>query len=71
MSGEYQTYCEGCIVSLTVKHIITECPEYSQQRNAVFQRGEPLMMTQALGDSYQGVDEIFRFLIQCNILHKI
>ena len=46
MAGqESARHCEGCIVPLTVKHIITERPEYSQQRSAVFQRGEPLMMT--------------------------
>ena len=71
MAGGYQTYCEDCIVPLTVEHILIECPEYSQHRRLLRQTGEALTIARVLGDNPQAVDRLFEFLIQCNILHKI
>ena len=32
MTRDHPPYCEGCIVPLTVKHIIEECPDYAVER---------------------------------------
>lgn len=32
MSGSPQPFCEDCIVPLTIKHIMVECPNYNQER---------------------------------------
>ena len=33
MSGESQPYCEDCLVPLTIKHALIECPSFQEERN--------------------------------------
>ena len=32
MSGEYQPYCNDCLVPLTVRHLLVECPSLVELR---------------------------------------
>ena len=68
MTGGYQSYCEECIVPLTIEHILIECLEYSQHRRLLRQTGEALTIASVLGDNPQAVDRLFEFSIQCSIL---
>lgn len=43
MSGDHQPFCDDCIVPLTMKHILVECPNYSIQRRAIFGNVEATM----------------------------
>ena len=40
MSGDNQPYCEDCLVPLTVKHLLTECPSLLDLRNRYFDKDE-------------------------------
>ena len=32
MSGDYQPFCQDCLVPLTVRHFLTECPSFEDAR---------------------------------------
>ena len=32
MSGEYQPYCDDCLVPLTIRHLLVECPSLVELR---------------------------------------
>ena len=38
MSGEYQPYCDDCLVSLTVQHLMAECPSLVEFRQRFLYR---------------------------------
>lgn len=38
MSGDYQPYCDDCVVPLTVKHLLVECPSLLDLRNRLLYR---------------------------------
>ena len=40
MEGGVQPYCSDCIVPLTVKHLIAECPTFSDIRNRIYPQAE-------------------------------
>jgi len=51
LGGGERPYCEDCIVPLSVKHILIECPSYSDQRRRFFGRlGDPLTLDNILGE---------------------
>ena len=37
MTRDYPPYCEGCIIPLTIKRTIEECPEYAIERHILGQ----------------------------------
>lgn len=36
MSGDHQPFCEDCLVPLTVRHVMVECPSLSDERERYF-----------------------------------
>ena len=74
MNGDPLPYCDGCIVPLTVHHILTECPEYHQQRANCFGSdglSGQVSLANILGDNDAAVPNLFNFLYQSDLLHKI
>ena len=38
MSGEYQPYCDDCLVPFTVRHLLVECPRLVELRQRFLYR---------------------------------
>ena len=71
MNNTYQPYCDDCIVPLTVKHFLTECPSYREERIQCFGT-DTLSMKDILGGrECQHGGSLFSFLLTCNIIDKI
>ena len=61
--------CEQCNVQLSIKHIIKECPEYSDQRRYLFGN---LTFNEILSENeHFSADKIFRFLKFYNLFDKL
>ena len=70
MERRHAPYCDNCIVPLTVKHIITECPDYNEERLLYFGNGA-VTMEQVLGETPERLVEIkdvINFLKDVNVL---
>ena len=37
LNDEPPPYCNYCVMPLSVEHILTECPEYAEQRHTIYQ----------------------------------
>ena len=70
MSGDNPPYCNDCIVPLTVRHLLVECPSYGDIRRDIFGNKTPslkdILTTYA---DYQG--RLYNYLIQIDIINKI
>lgn len=52
MSGDALPYCEDCLVPLTVKHVLIDCPSFDAERTRHFGNLPlPLALSSVLGDS--------------------
>ena len=74
LEGTNAPLCMECIVPLTVLHILTECPEYSDQRRYIFGsdgiRSE-LPLRDILADSENCIRKVTEFLRLTNLLHLL
>jgi len=66
ISKEPQPICEPCHTALTIKHIMEECPQYSQIRTDL---NMPPTIAEALGENQS--DKILTFLNITNIIKKL
>ena len=74
MCREPPTYCENCIVPLTIYHILTECPEYVEERRTHFASGRVgvgVSLSCILGDAEAAVTALFGFLRGTGLLAQI
>ena len=74
MENTFPPYCEGCLVPLTVKHILTECPEYLKQISPCFGRdgvNEALGFGDILCDSLFNTDQVIEFVVVVGIVDHI
>ena len=74
MSGDPLPYCEGCIVPLTVSHILAECPEYLVQRRMCFGSdgvSTPVSLNNILRDDEAAVSRLFDFLQMTDLLREL
>lgn len=74
MCGDQAPYCVSCIVPLTVVHMLTECPEYVEQRRRCYnvdglQRRIPL--SAVLRDEEVAVSQLFTFLSTTGLLSQL
>ena len=63
-------YCDGCVVPLTVYHILIECPDFVQARVSCFGRAQ-LTLSSVLGESptrLYPISSLFAFLERINLL---
>ena len=75
LKGENQPYCQDCIVPLTVKHLLIECPSFQDQRRQLTQgnNGSPTELIHILGDDgpVQNMGKLHKYLQDIDILNKI
>ena len=78
MEKREQPYCNDCIVPLTIKHVIAECPSYSDIRNRIFPETIDMSHNEKLkeilsekANSTFNVENILNFLRQCNLYEEI
>ena len=76
MSGSNQPYCDDCLVPLTVKHVVTECPNFLHLRNRFLsdcreEQGN-FTLSKVLGENviFNG-SGIFKFIEEAGLLHFI
>ena len=75
MSGDHQPFCEDCLVPLTVRHLMIECPSLSDQRERYFPsscKGTDggFSLAKILGVDFME-DRLFGFIDAIDILNKI
>lgn len=78
MEGGRPPYCGDCLVPLTIKHILAECPNYHQERlrnfPGVTQFPPTEMLKYILAEQENvnfSINAVITFLTQLNILDKI
>ena len=72
--GEPPPHCDDCVVPLTVEHILSECPTFSEQRLAAFGVDgvtHPLPLADILGDNELRLSQLFPFLHAIDYYHQI
>ena len=71
MSGDPLPYCEDCIVPLTVRHILLECPSYEQHRQLFGFPGPPTMRAMFASDNCGVNGPLYTFLHQIALFHLL
>lgn len=77
MAGDPQTYCQDCLVPLTVKHLLVECPSLGDLRNRFLSGGRSAdgsyQLVKILGEGADFSDDsgVFRFLSEAGFLCQI
>ena len=74
MSGDPQPYCRDCLVPLTIKHLLIECPSLGEERNRhLFRcrdRESNFLLDKVLGEECI-VEDLFNFIEEAGFLHDI
>ena len=65
MEGKNRSNCDECSVPLTVRHIMSECAKYQDQREMILP-GESIREIFSHSDK-----DIIAFLRECNLLHQL
>ena len=73
MENDHQPYCEDCVVPLTVRHLLVECPSLGDEREQFLQYGKgndgAFLMSDILGrDGVFDCSGLFGFLISVDVL---
>ena len=77
MAGDPQTFCEDCLVPLTVRHLLVECPSHGELRDQFLSGGQSedgsYQLAKILGEEGDFSDDsgVFKFLLEAGILHQI
>ena len=71
MCGGHLPYCTDCIVPLTIKHILTECPSYLDERIRNFGRGPHSIQSILSGTLAAAGGPVHKFLNDIGLLNSI
>jgi len=78
MERRHQPYCDDCLVPLTIKHVISECPTYSDNRLDLFPQTEGMDMDKIMKEilaEKQGVafnlGPLVDFIEKCDMKFRI
>ena len=74
MCGEPQPFCEDCLVPLTIKHILTECPSLQEERNQYLVECcnvEGVFLLHKILGSDCDIRNVFTFMDRVGLLNKI
>ena len=75
MNREYEPYCHDCIVPLTIRHLLVECPSLGELRNQFLldciERDGNFSMVKILGDSVEFPSGVLNFLSEAGLLEQI
>ena len=73
MSQDPQPFCDDCLVPLTVRHILVECPSLGSERNQYLSgcRGErdDFLLSKILGQECD-LENLFKFIEKAGLLNK-
>ena len=76
MAGDHQPFCDDCLVPLTVRHLLVECPSLGDIRSRFLSEARGgdgrYILARVLGQDvlYDG-SGIFRFIMEAGLLQKI
>ena len=74
MSRNPPPFCEDCIVPLTVRHILVECPSLEEHRLKFFSscrdRGGNFLLEKMIGENFNEIN-LFGFIEEIGLLAKI
>ena len=74
MAGENQPFCEDCLVPLTVRHLLVECPSLRDLRRQLFTwargRDGDFLISKILGEDID-YGNLFCFIERANFLNEI
>ena len=73
MAGDYQPFCDDCLVPLTVRHLLVECPSLGDLRDHIFagRTNDDAFGLRAILGKDCLVEDISRFLEEAGFLHEI
>ena len=76
MAGDHQPLCDDCLVPLTVRHLLVECPSLNVIRRRFLSEalggdGRYILAKILGGDIIYGPSGIFRFIVEAGLLQKI
>ena len=76
MAGDHQPFCDDCLVPLTVKHLLVECPSLIDIRRRFLSEAlggdGRYMLARILGeDVTYDASGVFRFIVEAGLLQKI
>ena len=76
MDRGVQPYCDDCLVPLTVRHLLVECPSYGELRARFLSGGQGgvarCTLSSILGEEVAyGSSGIFKFIEEANLLNKL
>ena len=76
MTGDYQPHCDDCLVPLTVRHLLVECPSLGDIRRRYLSEGlggdGRYILAKILGeDVVYDASGIFRFIAEAGLLQKL
>merc|ERR1712002_952391 len=74
MSGDPLPFCQDCLVSLSVKHLLTECPSLDDERRRYLSRCLDVegtySLTKMLGEECD-FKALFNFIEEAGLLNEI
>lgn len=71
MDGTHLPYCDDCLVPLTVKHLLLECPNFINERRQFFNM-QDLNLQTMLSETYSGPGgSLFNYVNSVNLMNKI
>ena len=74
MSGDPPPYCEDCLVPLTIRHLLIECPSLEEKRRhhlSGCQDGEGnFLLIKVLGEECN-IDNLFNFIEEAGLMNEI
>ena len=75
MNREVEPFCDDCLVPLTVKHLLAECPSLRELRNRFLlkyrEEDGSFNLTRILGADLENSRDVFNFLSEAGLLEKI
>ena len=74
MEGKTVPLCENCFVPISILHILTECPDFSDERLRYFRRNgidQQISLYDMLKDDTNVIENLFKFITDIGILSKL
>ena len=74
LKGYSASHCQECIVPLTVRHLLSECPNFNNERRQIFSKTSGIgLLREILGDNssvaFNG--KTFTFLKRIGFYHRL
>lgn len=66
MEGGHLPYCEDCIVPLTVKHILIQCPTFNNESSIFYNN----INLEEILTKRENINKLYNFLNAINLLGK-